>query len=57
MSVSKQSKLQHQSSCQLPQVPVRSLAADINPNRESLIRYIEKKWVNFTVEFDTHNMN
>lgn len=35
--------------CCLPVVPDRQLEANIDPNRESLIRYIEKKWVNQTV--------
>lgn len=35
--------------CGLPIVPDRQLDANIDPNRESLIRYIEKKWVNHTV--------
>lgn len=35
--------------CCLPVVPDRQLEANIDPNRESLIRYIEKKWVNHTV--------
>ncbi len=35
--------------CCLPVVPDRQLDANIDPNRESLIRYIEKKWVNYTV--------
>ncbi len=35
--------------CSLPVVPDRPLDANIDPNRESLIRYIEKKWVNHTV--------
>lgn len=35
--------------CGLPLVPVRQLDANIDPNRASLIRYIEKKWVNHTV--------
>lgn len=35
--------------CSLPVVPDRQLEANIDPNRESLIRYIEKKWVNHTV--------
>lgn len=35
--------------CGLPVVPDRQLDANIDPNRESLIRYIEKKWVNHTV--------
>ncbi len=35
--------------CSLPVVPDRELEANIDPNRESLIRYIEKKWVNETV--------
>lgn len=35
--------------CSLPVVPARQLDANIDANRESLIRYIEKKWVNYTV--------
>ncbi len=35
--------------CGLPTVPVRPLDNNIDPNRVSLIRYIEKKWVNHTV--------
>ncbi|MBT3194762.1 MAG: hypothetical protein HN341_19615 [Verrucomicrobia bacterium] len=35
--------------CGLPAVPDRPLAEDIDPNREALIRYVEKKWVNKTV--------
>ena len=35
--------------CDLPLVPDRQLDAGIDPNRLSLIRYIEKKWVNHTV--------
>ncbi len=35
--------------CSLPVVPDRQLDPNINPNRASLIRYIEKKWVNHTV--------
>jgi hypothetical protein len=35
--------------CSLPIVPERRLDANIDSNRESLIRYIEKKWVNHTV--------
>ena len=35
--------------CSLPVVPDRKLDENINTNRESLIRYIEKKWVNHTV--------
>ncbi|MCD4806836.1 MAG: hypothetical protein K8R13_04575 [Methanococcoides sp.] len=35
--------------CGLPVVPDRQLDANINPNREALVRYIEKKWVNYTV--------
>lgn len=34
--------------CGLPIVPVRELEAGIDPGRESLIRSIEKKWVNGT---------
>lgn len=33
-------------SCGLPNVPLRELEAGIDPGRESLIRSIEKKWVN-----------
>ena len=36
-------------SCCLPVVPDRQLDDNIDPNRESLIRYVEKKWVNHTV--------
>lgn len=35
--------------CELPLVAPRALSTNIDPNRESLIRYIEKKWVNHTV--------
>ncbi|MFT4937972.1 MAG: hypothetical protein ACI88A_000994 [Paraglaciecola sp.] len=35
--------------CVLPLVEPRKLDENINPSRESLIRYIEKKWVNHTV--------
>ncbi len=35
-------------SCGLPLVPERELEAGIDPGRESLIRSIEKKWVNGT---------
>jgi len=35
--------------CSLPVVPDRQLDANIDPNRASLIRYIEKKWVNHTM--------
>jgi astacin (peptidase family M12A) len=35
--------------CALPAVSERPLDSHINPGRESLIRYIEKKWVNNTV--------
>ena len=35
--------------CGLPIVSDRPLDANIDPHRESLIRYIEKKWVNRTV--------
>jgi hypothetical protein len=35
--------------CGLPVVPDRQLDANIDPNREALVRYIEKKWVNHTV--------
>lgn len=35
--------------CGLPVVQDRQLDANIDPNRESLVRYIEKKWVNHTV--------
>src|SRR5512134_1664886 len=34
--------------CSVPQVPERVLGANVSPARESLIRYIEKKWVNGT---------
>lgn len=34
--------------CKLPEVPERKLDDFIDPNRLSLIRYSEKKWVNFT---------
>jgi hypothetical protein len=34
--------------CGLPLMPTRELEAGIDPNRESLIRSIEKKWVNGT---------
>lgn len=37
------------SSCCLPVVPVRQLEQNLNPHRESLVRYMEKKWVNGTV--------
>lgn len=35
-------------SCGLPVVPVRELEVGIDPGRESLVRSIEKKWVNGT---------
>jgi len=35
--------------CGTPIVPVRKLDFSNDPHRESLIRYIEKKWVNHTV--------
>ena len=35
--------------CNLPIIPNRFLNNSIDPNREFLIRYIEKKWVNYTV--------
>ena len=35
--------------CGLPDVPDRKLDSHIDPGREFLIRYIEKKWVNNTV--------
>lgn len=35
--------------CGLPEVPDRKLDDNIDVNREYLIRYIEKKWVNHTV--------
>ena len=35
--------------CDLPLVPDRKLEDHIDPNRASLIRYMEKKWVNYTV--------
>ncbi len=35
--------------CGLPVVPERKLDDNIDRNRESLIRYIEKKWVNKTM--------
>ncbi len=35
--------------CSLPVIPDRHLDSNIDPNRELLIRYIEKKWVNHTV--------
>lgn len=38
-----------QSFCNLPPVEPRKLDPNIDSNRESLIRYIEKKWVNHTV--------
>ena len=45
--------------CSLPVVPDRQLDANIDTNRESLIRYIEKKCVNHTILhyyfFDTSN--
>lgn len=34
--------------CTLPQVPDRKFGSDVSPFRESLIRYIGKKWVNGT---------
>jgi hypothetical protein len=34
--------------CSVPEVPERELGANVSPVRESLIRYIEKKWVNGT---------
>jgi len=45
--VSKQKKVVAQ--CGLPNVPDRPLDSQIDPGREFLIRYIEKKWVNNTV--------
>ncbi len=36
-------------SCSLPTTPVRQLPDDLDSNRLSLIRYIDKKWVNGTV--------
>lgn len=39
----------HESFCNLPPVEPRKLDDNIDSNRESLIRYIEKKWVNHTV--------
>lgn len=38
-----------QTFCNLPPVEPRKLDDNIDSNRESLIRYIEKKWVNHTV--------
>jgi len=35
--------------CGLPNVPDRQLDENLDPNREFLIRYIEKKWVNNTI--------
>jgi hypothetical protein len=35
--------------CDLPSVEPRKLDGNIDRNRESLLRYIEKKWVNHTV--------
>lgn len=35
--------------CGLPSVPPRQLDQNIDPNREALIRHIEKKWVNHTI--------
>jgi len=35
--------------CSLPVIPDRHLDDNLDPNREFLIRYIEKKWVNHTV--------
>ncbi|MHC5076704.1 MAG: hypothetical protein ACYTFM_09780, partial [Planctomycetota bacterium] len=35
--------------CSLPLIPERQLEEVVNPYIESLIRYIEKKWVNHTV--------
>ena len=35
--------------CSLPLVPDRQIDDNINPYVESLIRYIEKKWVNHTL--------
>lgn len=46
---SKRSKGSKTLYCGLPSVPDRQLDANIDPGRESLIRYIEKKWVNHTV--------
>ena len=34
--------------CKLPPVPPRTFAADVSPDRQRLIRYSEKKWVNGT---------
>ncbi|WP_339767756.1 M12 family metallopeptidase [uncultured Paraglaciecola sp.] len=44
-------KCEHDTSkyCDLPLVMPRKLAPDLDQNRESLVRYIEKKWVNHTV--------
>ena len=46
---SKQSEEDRAQYCSLPSVPERQLDATIDPNRASLIRYIEKKWVNHTI--------
>ncbi len=46
---SKQGEEDRAQYCSLPAVPDRQLDATIDPNRASLIRYIEKKWVNHTV--------
>lgn len=35
--------------CGLPPVPERALEDHIDPGREALIRYNEKKWVNRTI--------
>ena len=35
--------------CDLPSVADRILPTDLDPNRLSLVRYVEKKWVNGTV--------
>jgi len=34
--------------CSMPQVPPRTFSPEVNPNRASLIRKIESKWVNGT---------
>ena len=35
--------------CELPRIRLRQFDVGLNPHRESLIRYVEKKWANYTV--------
>jgi len=44
----KEKKLRKDVICNLPSVPERKLEDNIDPNRLSLVRYNEKKWVNHT---------